>query len=87
MLVKLASDEEHNGGCKMKYDQEQMQPIVKPIKNGWAAYGDGWAVHASTFEGAVQRFREAVCRHQEIDKLPFWYERFRTEQADRERYD
>ena len=66
----------------MKYDQAQMQPTVKPIKNGWAAYGDGWAVHASTSEEVVQRFKEAECRHQEIDKLPFWYERLRIEQAD-----
>ncbi len=68
----------------MEYNQGQILPIVKPIKNGWAAYGDGWAIHASTPEGAIQKFREAECRHQEIDKLPFWHEQFTVQQTNRD---
>ncbi len=55
---------------------EANNPDLAPIKNGWAAHGDGWAVHAPTPEEAIQKFLEAEQRHREIDKLPFWYERF-----------
>ena len=56
--------------------QETKKPALTPIKNGWAAHGDGWAVHAPTPEEAIQKFLEAEERHREIDKLPFWFERF-----------
>ncbi len=46
------------------------QPILSPIKNGWAARGDGWAVHAPTREEAVERFQKAEERHREIDSRP-----------------
>ena len=70
----------------MECNQEQIQPVVKPIKNGWAAYGNGWAVHAYTPEGAIQKFRDAECRHQEIDKLPFRHEQFRVQQSDKDKH-
>jgi len=54
---------------------ENKEPTLMPIKNGWAAHGDGWAVHGHTREEALQKFREAECRHQEIDERPLWYER------------
>lgn len=57
-----------------KYDQHLMPLALTKIKNGWAAHGDGWAVHAPSKEEAIQKFRVAEIRHQEIDKLPFWYE-------------
>ena len=60
----------------MNHHKETKEPALTPIKNGWAAHGDGWAVHAPTPEEAIQKFLEAVQRHREIDKLPFWYERF-----------
>jgi hypothetical protein len=41
-------------------------PVLKPIKTGWMALGDGWAVDASTKEEAIVLFREAERRHQEI---------------------
>lgn len=41
-------------------------PILRPIKSGWAAYGDGWAVHAETQEQAILQFREAEERHRII---------------------
>jgi hypothetical protein len=49
-------------------------PILTPIKHGWSAHGDGWAVHGLTPEEAVQKFLNAEQRHKEIDDLPFWYE-------------
>lgn len=33
-------------------------PIIEEIKAGWAAKGDGWAVHASTKEEAVKKYQE-----------------------------
>lgn len=70
----------------MERNQEERKPTLTPIKNGWAAHGDGWAIHASTREEAIQKFREAEHRHQEIDKLPFWYERFRAHSTDRDNH-
>ena len=36
------------------------------IKAGWAAHGDGWAVHGSTREDAISAYRAAVEQLQEI---------------------
>jgi hypothetical protein len=41
-------------------------PILRPIKNGWAALGRGWAVHAATEEEARRLFEEAARKHDEI---------------------
>lgn len=46
------------------------EPTLSPIKNGWAARGQGWAVHAPTKEEAIERFRKAEVRHHEIDARP-----------------
>ena len=43
-------------------------PRVEPIKNGWAARGEGWAVHAPTRQEALERFRVAKERHEVIEK-------------------
>ncbi len=59
----------------MEQQQESREPILVPIKNGWAALGEGWAVHGRTQEEAIQKFREAEQRHQEIDARPLWFER------------
>ncbi len=63
----------------MNIYQETRKPALTPIKNGWAAHGDGWAVHAPTPEEAIQKFIEAEQRHREIDMLPFWYQRFNAQ--------
>lgn len=48
--------------------ENKMEPLdVSPIKGGWAAYGDGWAVHGRTEEEAVRLYHEAVERHREMD--------------------
>jgi len=54
------------------------EPILVLIKNGWAARGDGWAVHAPSQEEATRKFREAERRHQEIEARPLYYERLRA---------
>jgi hypothetical protein len=59
----------------MEQQNEEKEPLLKPIKNGWAAFGDGWAVHGHTREEAIQKFREAERRYREIDARPLWYER------------
>jgi hypothetical protein len=48
--------------------EKEMQPLdLKPVKGGWAAFGDGWAVHGKTEEEAVRLYHEAVERHREMD--------------------
>ena len=51
------------------------KPTLVPIKNGWAARTDGWAVHASTKEEALRLFQEAERRHEEMEARPPFYER------------
>jgi hypothetical protein len=46
------------------------EPQVVPIKSGWAAVGDGWAVHGKTQEEARRLFEVAELKHQEIDARP-----------------
>lgn len=48
-------------------DMERKPLDLKPIKNGWAALGDGWAVHGKTEEEAVRLYHETVEKHREID--------------------
>ena len=50
------------------------EPNLVKIKVGWAAKGDGWAVHAATREEAIQRFHEAERLHEQIRKQPPVYE-------------
>ena len=45
-------------------------PRMEPVKGGWAARGDGWAVHAPTRDEALQRFQEAKKRHEMIEQRP-----------------
>jgi hypothetical protein len=59
----------------MEYNHRANEPLLTPIKSGWAAHGDGWAVHGRTREEAIEKFREAERRHQEIDSRPLWFER------------
>ncbi len=50
-------------------------PRLTEIKGGWAAHGDGWAVHGATKDEAQRLFTEAQKRHQEIAKQPLFCER------------
>lgn len=47
-----------------------MEPTLRKVKEGWAAYGDGWAVHATTEEEALAAFRKAEEKHREIAARP-----------------
>ena len=40
---------------------------LSAIKNGWAALGEGWAVHGQTKEEAQTKFDAAVALHKVID--------------------
>jgi len=42
-------------------------PRIEAVKNGWAAYGNGWAVRGETPEDARARYLEAERRHREIE--------------------
>ena len=59
----------------LEYKSENAEPVLAPIKSGWAALGDGWAVHGRTREEAVRKYEEAKQRHRDIDARPLWYER------------
>lgn len=48
--------------------ENKRQPLdLKPVKGGWAAFGDGWAVHGKSKEEAVRLYHEAVERHREMN--------------------
>jgi hypothetical protein len=41
-------------------------PRFVPVKAGWAAVGDGWAVIAASRSEALERYREAESKHEEL---------------------
>lgn len=63
----------------MEQRHQMEEPVLSPIKGGWAAHGEGWAVHGRTREEAVQKFWEAEQRHREIDGRPLWCDRREVE--------
>ena len=50
------------------------EPRLARIVNGWAAYGDGWAVHGATQEEVLRLFQEAQEKHRQIDALPYTFD-------------
>ncbi len=57
------------------------EPTLIPIKSGWAARGDGWAVHAPSREEATRKYEEAERRHKEIAARPLYYKRVKAAEA------
>ncbi len=55
------------------------EPLLVPVKNGWAAHGLGWAVHAPTEEEAIQKYREREALYAEVDARPYWNEKSASE--------
>lgn len=48
--------------------ESERQPLdLKPVRGGWAAFGNGWAVHGKSEEEALHLYHEAVKRHREMD--------------------
>ena len=45
----------------------QIEPRLVPVKEGWAAVGDGWAIFAPSRADAGRRFEEAQRKHREIE--------------------
>ena len=43
---------------------------VEKIADGWAAFGDGWAVHASTKELVLKEYEARVRFYKELLKRP-----------------
>jgi hypothetical protein len=62
-----------------RIEDTRTEPVLTPIKNGWAARGKGWAVHGRTKEEAIQNYYEAEERRREINQRGFWYERHRQD--------
>jgi hypothetical protein len=58
----------------MEVRKPEEYPILYQIYGGkWAASGDGWAVHGNTQEEAIENYRKAEQRHQEILAMPPWH--------------
>lgn len=43
---------------------------VEKIVDGWAAFGDGWAVHAPTKESVLKEYEQRVKFYKELSKRP-----------------
>jgi len=43
---------------------------ISKIAGGWAAFGDGWAVHARTKEQVLKDYEERVKFYNELMKRP-----------------
>lgn len=56
-------------------------PVIYQIKGGWAAQGNGWAVHAATKDEALRKFRLAEQLHEIIRERPPFYEQTRLVNA------
>ena len=48
------------------------EPILVQIKSGWAARGNGWAVHAPTKEEAISKYKQRKQFYSEILSRPLW---------------
>ena len=55
----------------MSNREHSSDPVLLPIKNGWSAHGDGWAVHAVTQDEVIQAFYERVAQYQHIDERQY----------------
>ncbi len=56
-------------------EQVKEYPIVEKIVAGWAAKGDGWAVHAPTKEEAIEKYKERKKYYEWLASQPPVYER------------
>ena len=68
----------------MQEQKETREPVLVQLYNGWAAHGDGWAVHGATREEAIENYWQAEERHREILAMPPWHEQaeIQVEQED-----
>ena len=49
------------------------EPKIDKVKAGWAALGEGWAVHAPTREAAIEKYKERERFYRELIARPPWY--------------
>lgn len=66
--------------------QDTNEPMLIEIATGWAAHGEGWAVHGRTREEALENYRRAEQRHKEILALPPWYQQVEIQSLHHEDY-
>ena len=64
-----------------------IEPRLTQIVNGWAAQGRGWAVHGATKEEAILRFQEAEKKHEEVDALPYTFDKTLLDLQDQKQLD
>ena len=61
-------------GVNRRCNVSTNQIKLNRVKGGWAAHGEGWAVHAPTQEEARAKHKERVAFYRELATKPFWYE-------------
>jgi hypothetical protein len=54
-------------------------PKLEKIASGWAAYGNGWAVHAPTKQKALAKYQERKAFHDKLVALPPFRDRIHQE--------
>lgn len=59
----------------MRIKKVENYPIIEEIKSGWAARGDGWAVHAATREEVVKQYNKRKEFYKWLATQPFIYEK------------
>ena len=70
----------------MEEQQEKREPTLIQIYKGWAAHGDGWAVHGTTREEAIENYWKAEQRHREILAMPPWYQQVEAQSRQEDNY-
>ncbi len=70
----------------MEQQQERREPSLTPIFNGWAAHGDGWAVHGRTREEALEKYWKAEQHRREILTRPPRHKQMEMLSESEERY-
>ena len=53
---------------KFIVEDVMLEPTLMPIKGGWAALGDGWAVFGESKDDAIEKFRQAESQHDLLNK-------------------
>jgi len=59
----------------------ETDPRLYEIAEGWAAAGQGWAVHAATPEAATALYYERAALYAALASMPPWRERQKDEVA------
>jgi hypothetical protein len=59
--------------------EQRQEPSLTTTFNGWAAHGDGWAVHGRTREEAIEKYWDAERKRREILARPPRYKQVESQ--------